>query len=77
MGADSIPSFRTEVLARAEEGTVVIEEEVEIAQESVGEGKRARQRIRREEVWREIVKSSNGRDKALVNPHTSFPLKNF
>ena len=34
-------------------------------------GKRA---VRREEVWREIVKSSNGRDKALVCAHPStFP----
>lgn len=56
-----------------------IEEEVAEAHRELREGsKPGSRRVRREDVWREILKSSTGRDKALVGYiHTILVLPNM
>lgn len=47
-----------------EERPTDLEEEIDVAEDSARA--KAKQRIRREDVWREMFLTSNGRDKAFV-----------
>ena len=66
--------FGTDVYDTKEDAQVTHSFEIEVDESESEDGEKAesgRARVRREDVWRELLKSANGRDKAFVR-HVSL-----
>ena len=69
--------FGTDVYDTKEDAQVTHSFEIEVDESESEDGEKAesgRARVRREDVWRELLKSANGRDKAFVRIYSCFVL---